>query len=319
MDERSGFSRGQVFGFTMAEIFLLILFCLLLILTHQIFRDEEKIEVYEFERAKLERVLLSLNQDKDSLYLVLKSFHEQIRHEEERLKDDMLRYDDLRRVMLSLGPDYAAASSDTERMKILREKLVLANAFYESGIPPNVTKDELRGMYEVTKNPQKMALMESAKAQASIKSLEGKVKQCEKEGAFARKELEACTKTQGKGVDLPPCWISSEGDPVYLYSVTLYDNSFKVRKLYRDKDLGESRYPDVIRSIPEGVFDRELPVETFKETFSKLTAAGLSDKGDQCRFWVNVCDRVSESKSTYKRRRSDVWGLFTSRLSACRD
>ena len=54
----SEYRRGQIFGFTIAETLLLILFSLLLVLSIGLYDKDEKIESYESDREKISQILI---------------------------------------------------------------------------------------------------------------------------------------------------------------------------------------------------------------------------------------------------------------------
>jgi len=309
MSANNDYRRGQVFGFTMAEIMLLLLFCLLLILTHKILTEEKRINDYEFDRSRLERVLVSLDKDKNSLYLVLKDFKDQIKKEEKTLAEDSLNYQELRKIMLFLGKDYASNKSEKERLNIVKEKILKSSIMEEAGIGIDRKPAELEAAMKLFDRTSKMSgSLESqlAKSEAEKQKTDKELAQSINQNKFLQKELEKFT---GKGQGLPPCWADKNGVPKYLYSIAIHDDSLRVSKLFSDDDLNNIPHSEVIKGI---ALENGMPMssELFIKTFDPLKTKS-SNVGMACEYWVKVCDNVSETrKSLYKQRMGEVWRSF---------
>jgi hypothetical protein len=314
MSSSSEYRRGQIFGFTMAEIMLLLLFCLLLILTHKILNEKKKIDDYEFDRSKLERVLQSLDKDKNSLYVVLREFKEQIKKEEAALKDDSVKYNDLRKLFITLGSEYSKSSSDSDKIKIIKEKILKAGVMEEGGIPSSVNPDDLASAYkliESLKSSSDSAEKKLLDIQKNLASTSNQLDQSLNQNKFLQKELE---KYAGKGLGLPPCWVDKSGNPNYLYHVSIFDDSLKVSKIYTSDDLTKIQHADLINSVS---FKSDLKISPaeFYNLFNPIKLAANKGAG-ACEYWVKVCDKVSEnSKSLYKQRMGEVWRVFHPRSS----
>lgn len=309
MSANNDYRRGQIFGFTMAEIMLLLLFCLLLILTHKILTEEKKIDDYEFDRSRLERVLASLDKDKNTFYVVLKDFKDQIKKEEKTLAEDSLKYHELRKIMLLLGRDYASNKSETERINIVKEKLLKSSILEEAGISVDRKPAELEAamkMFDRTTKSNDSIESQLAKAESDKLKSDKELAQSINQNKFLQKELEKFT---GKGQGLPPCWADKDGVPKYLYSIVIYDDSLRVSRIFSDDDLASIPHSEVIKGI---VFENGISMspELFMKTFDPLRTKS-SRVGMSCEYWVKVCDNVSETrKSLYKQRMGEVWRSF---------
>jgi type II secretory pathway component PulJ len=309
MSSNNDYRRGQIFGFTMAEIMLLLLFCLLLILTHKILNEEKKIDDYEFDRTRLERVLVSLEKDKNSFYVVLKDFKDQIKREEKTLAEDSLQYQELRKIMVLLGRDYASSKSENERLKVVKEKLLKSSLLEEAGVSSNRDPAELSAalkLFDKIKNANDSVESQLVKSESDNAKKDKELAQSINQNKFLQKELEKFT---GKGQGLPPCWTDKDGVPKYLYSIAIFDDSLKVSKIYAESDLTSIPHAEVVRSIS---FENgaTMSPEIFLKTFDPLKSKSLKS-GMSCEYWVKVCDNVSEThKSLYKQRMGEIWRSF---------
>jgi hypothetical protein len=303
------YRRGQIFGFTMAEIMLLILFCLLLILSHKIFNEKKKVDDYEFDRLKLEKVLQSLDKDKDTLYVVLREFREQIKKEEAELKDDRVKYNELRKLLITLGSDYAKTTSEADKISIIKEKILKAGVMEDGGIPSSVKPDDLASAYKIIESMKSSAgsvEKQLIDAQKNIAVKSNQLDQSINQNKFLQKELE---KYAGKGLGLPPCWADKSGNPNFLYQISIFDDSMKVSKIYNSDDLKQIQHSELIDSISFKSDTKISPAE-FYTIFNPIKSASNKGAG-ACEYWVKVCDKVSEnSKSIYKQRMGEVWRVF---------
>ena len=138
----NSYRRGQIFGFTVAEILTLLLFILLLALAARIINidkdKEEALDIADVTRKEyktfIENVYTKIAPDSE-VKIIRESFRKAIEEEQDKLKQDQLRFKELERILLAAGDDFFdEANTDQEKIEKMREALNLSGSLLDSGI-----------------------------------------------------------------------------------------------------------------------------------------------------------------------------------------
>ena len=296
------FRRGLVLGLSLAEIFLILLFIILIsafgLLT---FAEEEKKNIIESnekllkDNSDLEDTLKSMekilgkNITPDEFTLLVKKLNkqDQLEKQNEELLLNLKEAEDKLDILEDLRKIIKDIQIKPENLKkIINEKKDLAEAINE--------KELLK---------------------IEIKKLEKKID----------KQDQVITEYSKKGDD-PPCWFynikdETESDGirqkhVKIFDVKIRDQSFEVR--IHDKKTEEKNEVDLgnINSLPklkESDLNRELTTNEFRKIFNPFLYAGKNKKIQpyKCKFMVDVYDDISKNnKKGYKRNLSTVERVF---------
>lgn len=132
--------------------------------------------------------------------------------------------------------------------------------------------------------------------------------ECKKTLEGVNTKLKYCKRA---GLDVPPCWLTQEGRPQYLFEVTLLpENKVVINKAWpEERQQQVDRIPsiDVLKPlfgepIPMGRF---LPIEERIFQYSKT-----ADEGQACRYFVRLRNRIPDSDSAVKARHQIEHGFY---------
>ena len=117
---------------------------------------------------------------------------------------------------------------------------------------------------------------------------------------------------RGSGIDPPPCWLDSEGNPEYIFRIELTDRGmrvFKIAPAHRaESDPEATRYAAVIEDGREYAPAEFLRVTQpfYAEGVSRAEAFGAMG----CRFWIRPVDGTGDRKEVFQERQRDLWRRF---------
>ena len=287
------YRRGLVLGLSLAELFLILIFLLLLVAISVVqFLEEDKEEFLDQIR--------SLKEENEKL-------HEQVKFvegEKEKL------YDHLTRIYKDLGYEITEEFGDfTETIKDENERLTQENKKLQDTL---FIKDK-----ELADRQQELN-----EADRENKELYAELEQKGFELLATKAELEQKTKNEKLG-DNPPCWFTwstdSDGERrrkhEKIFDVLIRDDTFKVRRhdnsqITKNINTGKE---NVLLYVDKANLNRDLKIESFVPIFSKIRKAGeLKNIQDyDCRFMVDVYDQTSQNnKDGYKHNLSIVESVF---------
>jgi hypothetical protein len=305
LEQKAAYRKGLVLGFTMAEITLMLLFCLLLASTllvdikaKQAVRTRQKLKVAQQKLKDNKRDLVLVEQFKarfgeqgkiDDLFTELRLVKESntaLKEEIESNKRQQAEFAVLREYIEDSkveGKDPKAIIQEVERDKALADRVKAAMA--SAKLTPE--------------SPDKVeAIMRAGLAQSADVT---KCKETEIEKERLGGQLKNAQRTlerfgQGKGTEKPACWADPKtGKPEYIFRVELTSGGL----IIHDQKL-PNRVDDQARLPIGGVtFDGELPPEMFKAQTAGLAAWS---KERDCRFFVMVKDlTLPTEKDAYKK------------------
>jgi len=266
------YRRGQILGFTMAEIMLVLLFLLLLILGSRVKQLVTQLDTYiqpegnQHEALRLmEDTVVDLqaaglmDEDQDELWLSRK-----LTLVADRILQDQRNWSQsVEEAIEKLGDDLRA-----ERMRNRELQDVL----------DNLRED----------NPDKLAGAEM------LASLE--------ENNLSFEEAKVCLKSCGGGPEA--CWGESLRSPDYIYNVAIYDDFVRVEPdmMSVEKNFASWRSLPVAARVENA---QSLSIPDFRARFGRLLE---HSRDNDCVFQVRLYDADTSSKEIYKDRRRLVEG-----------
>jgi len=313
-DESSHYRRGQVFGFTIAEILTLLLFVLLLALMTKIVNiNKEKakaLDKADITQKSYDTLIKNLYKDigKKDVFII----KEELIKQQNQLKEDKLRFKELERILLASGEEIFEAKNDGEKIKKMREALSLGGAMNEAGFNKDTSVEEI----ETLANLQK-ALNDPKNEDKPL--LELLQKELEKQ-KIVDKNKTAYTDARIKNLAggdnaLVPCWVDSgeydlarRGMPISLYTFHVEKNGFRVEKAY--ETLHDKMYSEIVRAHEVHVGNvyqySADSYRSFKKDFSALKPEEmLKAVGIECVFSIKPYDDdPNVSKARYK---NSIW------------
>lgn len=266
LDQKKAYRRGLLLGFTMAEVIIMVLFCLLLA---SAFKFEEKLNELATANSKLAELSKVLNAkygedgEIDDIFTELRM----VRKENAELKQ-------------RAADNESALSEVKANAELLREiKASLQSAAVTQANAAEVAAIVKAGL---------------AKGDKAIQCERDAIEKNRLEGQLA--SAQATLTRLGKGTEMPACWANPKtGRPEYIFSVDLTSTGLVIH----DEKL-QHRQPDqALLPLGEIGFDTEVSPDAFRMQTSALWSWS---KEHQCRFFVMVRDKTQPTeKDTYKR------------------
>lgn len=269
------YRRGILLGLTMAEIIILIVF--LLLLAFGVLLDREK-------KANASREDLFGN--KDIVERIVKVFSTQ----PPDMEEDVVRAIETLPFVISLIKEKHLAKKD----EILQDTLARAIEMLE------IEKDMAEGNGDIPIEQQLLF------AQEKIKALEDDAKNL----IDQKKSLISQIKSNGRGVDMPPCWPDAKGRATeYLFDIDLTNSGivmFDASPPHRQTE--KDRLPmDHIQ------YGKPRSISQFKSETQPIFAWS---KKKECRFYVFIKDKTGTTeKALFKKLLVAVEGSFYKKLS----
>ena len=277
------YQRGQVLGFTMAEIMLVLIFLLLLLLGTKIQKTQDKLNaaysadspeykvaVQVKETLKELKTIGVIPEDKDLLWLteiLILSAEEVIKAP----KNDTDIIQNLEDEILSLKTELALQKTINKQSGVstLKEKI-----------------EQLTSQLKKEQQKQKINLSNAATGKFFTGILEDQ--------DISSAEAKQCLLTCGGGPKA--CWGESLENPDFIYNIALYDEHIYVtsdKKSINKNNTDWMSLPDSAR-VEQGI---KLSNQQFNTNFSILYQHAQSN---DCVFQVRLFDYKTSSKEIYK-------------------
>jgi len=317
-EESSHYRRGQVFGFTIAEILTLLLFVLLLALMTKIIKSDKKkeealnkLDITEKQYAIVIEQMYKENASDGEIFII----KEELVKEQEKLKKDHLRFKQLERILLASGEEIFKAKDDKEKIKKMREALTLGGTMIEAGFDEDTSDEDIKTLATL----QKQLNDPKNKDKSMNQLLQKQLDQCKFENKNKALFTEVCSnqvkKLAGGNNALIPCWVDSgesdpnhRGMPISLYTFHVEKNGFRVEKAY--ETLHDKMYSEIVRAHEVHVGNvyqySADSYRSFKKDFSALKPEEmLKAVGTECVFSIKPFDDdPNVSKARYK---NSIW------------
>lgn len=288
------YRRGLVLGLTLAEIFLLLLFLLLLVSAY--FVDEERNRFEKASQAYQDLFPDTLSPSDRALRLA------QLQGAKETLDHLGLPIDDpteLRTRLVSL----------TEKEALLAEYRLVCGKLDE------IQKLLSRELFNADDSAaDAMASCASALEAREDPNAPMTLPAANMTIARLRRQIDALSTTVDElssgslGADYPSCWFTNEinGRTFYLYNVTIRDNGMVV--VPGDPREGQDIQPALRANGPEPQFNQLLSRGQFNDSTRGMFEWSVREK---CHIFVRLIDGTSETnKNGYKTMRRTVEGRF---------
>ena len=282
-DQIDQYQRGQVLGFTMAEIVLILLFLLLIILGMRINKQAEALQK-SFTEGTPEH-----------------SAAEIIKEAAQDLTNQGVLPENKDMVWLTetlvLNANQALSGMDPEEIDTKRELAKLRKEHSD------LRKDFAAITEELAESSLEKERLEAEIARAKSKSQTGsELTEILESNNLSVGEAKSCLLTCGGGPKA--CWGESLSNPDFIYNVALFEDSVWVSP---DLESIENNQDDWL-SLPTQariLQPQMLSRNTFKKSFSRLLEHA---KENDCVFQARLVDFATSNKETYKSQKQLVDG-----------
>ena len=268
------YKRGQVLGFTMAEIMLVLLFLLLILLGDQI-SDLEK---------ELQQSLPPSSPEASAVVLIRETLE----------------------TLQSTG-----VSSPEEDVLSLTEKLTLSALETIQNFPAEETVTRLESQREKLEEENKKLKQENEELLAQVEEspeerkrlLEAKdLQRMAKLGGLGHESAMMCLEGCGGGDGPEACWGEGINNPDYIYSVAMFDDRYYVVPDSQNIKINQSSW-DELADNAKVENSAMLSNADFVKIFRRLRTYADSE---ECVFHVRLFDYATSTKEIYKSQESIV-------------
>jgi hypothetical protein len=296
------YRRGLVLGLSLAEVFLILIFLLLLTSIGIATIQEKKKKDLSIEN----KVLILENEKLNSIKDELSSIEEYI--------GDSIEPTKLTELIKKSAANKKASKDNVvlkDKLKSLNEKLdqlkVIEKAIEKAGLKGNERKIENLLDKVLKEESYEKELTKAKKIIASLDQEKNKL----------NKTIESLGKEKG---DIPPCWFYYDKKDKLERHLKIFD--FKLSDDYiiaaknnhawlgtRKRDFGRIK---VTNLIPNNYFGIKLTYSEFDRLFNRYEKIGNGKeiRSYQCRFMANVYDATSRDKVFWKNNLARVESFF---------
>jgi len=330
------YRRGLVLGLSLAELFLILLFLLLLVSMGLTAFIQEELDAAN----KRNEALVSQNQElTDSLTEIQKILGGEITVVEfTRLVKDVAARQKLIRQNEELVDQLAKANAELKTLSAVSEVLK------KYDIQPDTLTELIEEKEDLAESLAKNAALREiiAEQELKIKEVNQELAQAEMEAELAQSLLKEAKKQlsekQEKIIEIskmldavtdkgrnPPCWfrlVDDKSEPgakrqrdVKIFDVKIEDDGFVVIKHNNDKTPEPIEFGNMsnLPPYPNDSFKKKLSQKQFSNIFEEFYRAGESNKIQpyKCMFTVDVYDRTSATNKTgYKQSLNTIEQMF---------
>lgn len=297
-EQNKAYRKGVILGLTMAEITILIIFCLLIASALIVEEKESKIEILTAKNIELTQVKDALDQLRaqavnpnkiDDLFQELKRMQEQAAKGEkaqiqlDKITKENIQLQKIKEIVdqkISQGITFEDASRDlaADAQYAKDIKNALKDTPFQDNTPQALS-DALKASGDLAK-----AIAGKSEATIEAERLKGQL-------ANARKQLERV----GKGTEMPACWADPKtGKPEYIFKIDLTSNGLIIHNQQLSNRVEEQK----LLPLNTIIFDQEIGQNAFR-----LQTAALAQWSIQhgCRFFVIAKDSTQgDEKDIYK-------------------
>lgn len=283
-DQNKSYRRGLVLGLTMAEIAILIIFCLLLASAFLMQEKEHRAEQLRVKNQELEQVQEMVERIRERNGNPEK--FDELFQELKRVAEQAIKVEDIQAELDKLKEETKDLAADAAYAKEVRASL----------------KDT---PYQ---DKPAAAVADALKATGDAGELAAEKKEAELESERLKGQLADAKKTlakYGKGGELRACWADADtGKTEYIFSIQLTSGGLIIH------DRGLPKWAEQQARLPlSGItFDKVLSPGQFLAQTNPLFRWG---EERECRFVVIAYDRTGkEEKITYKNMLRTLEGHF---------
>jgi len=282
------YRKGVVLGLSLAEIFIILVFLLLLTLIGlgELWREaEEKIVTIEGLNDNLENTNSKLERENVSQ-----------QQEINELKDNLSEAQDNKNF-------YDRIIGDEDPAKLIEQKNVVIKKLVDT----------------INKYEARLASIED-KFSDNIDKLQKQLEQLKKVLQEKEKQLTYIAQTQehGKGQD-SPCWYKldkKDGQwrekPLYIFNIRIYDNHLFVKDIPAPNKFYALQKKSL--NFDRTKLDKNISFNSFLRAFEPLKKSGHSGKvrDRRCTFYVGLWNETTNDEAYRKSKEDIVEGVFIS-------
>lgn len=274
IEQNRAYRRGLVLGLTMAEIAILIIFCLLIASAFLMDEKQKKIETLIVQNSNLVQVQKMIDHIRENGGDPEK--FDELFQELKLVQDQAAKTEQVQAELNKLKEDTKELVKDAEYAKQIKESLK-DTPFQEKS--PKALSEALRASGDLAK-----AAMDKKEAELEAERLKGQL-------ANIQQKLERL----GKGTEMPACWADPKtGKVEYIFRVDLTSSGLIVH----DLKLPHRAEEQALLPLNVIEFDQELSKGKFSAQTEPLTQWS---KNHGCRFFVIARDRTeAQEKDVYK-------------------
>ncbi len=273
--ENTAYRKGVILGLTMAEIMILVIFLLLLAFATILNKEQEKT-----------KELLALA-SKNNKY-VERILKVTLGHSPDITEELVRAIENLPKVIQLVKKNNLIEGDHEEIANVILRGVDRLR--YEKKLK------EVNGDIPIEER-LKQAVQKQVRLESEVSNLTGQNKRLIKQ-----------IKDSGKGVDYPPCWVSSKGKPEYIYNTYLTSDGI----IIRDNNLPNRINDKENLPVSKIVYNKPLGTLAFLQQTSSLLKWS---KNHDCRFFVRVYDKTdANDKKLYKDLLEAVEGSFYKNL-----
>ncbi|QLZ68965.1 hypothetical protein FOLKNPGA_01745 [Legionella sp. PC1000] len=298
LDQNRAYRKGLILGFTMAEISILIIFCLLLATSFLIQRKDQQIAKYVEENKQLtevKKILKNLNRNSmnqkkfDDFFQELKRLDEktqnieQLQQQLKKSREDTKLVHKITQILSSENTTNESIEKTISRIAKEAEftkqlKNAIKNTTLQESSPQIIAK------ILNTTGDIKKETAEKIEAITEVERLKGQL-------ANAQNKLERL----GKGTEMPACWADPKnGKPEYIFKVDLTSNGLVIH----NQNLPNRVADQNLLPLNTIQFDQILSQNNFLTQTFPIYQWSIKHN---CRFFVIVNDSTeSNQKNAYK-------------------
>jgi len=283
--ENALYRRGVVLGLTMAEVVILIIFCLLLLLSNIVGKKNKEINDLKNELQKQEEQFEILEDNPHLASNVLKLY--------KALETDS--FEDSFKELILLKENVSSMEAE---LKHLQEKTAemreFEDVFQEHGMSADEVVEILAAVQDVKETspgllPNYNAIRDIPHKIAQLKA---EVTTKHNRMAYLQNKLERV----GKGTEKPACWATPSGKSEYIFDMSLTSDGI----IIHDNQLPHRSVEQKELPLNSVDFGEELTYRSFKNSTQALYEWSNQN---ECRFFAKVFDRTKQDeKSIYKKR-----------------
>ena len=283
--ENALYRRGIVLGLTMAEVVILITFCLLLLLANIVGKKNDKIKDLNANIHQKEEQLKLLDENQNlaenmqRLYAVL----------------DKESFDDTFKELILIQEKNKTLVAEMGRLQEkVKDLNVFENELRHNGLSVDEAVKIVRSVQEIKKIDPDFLPDQNAFRELSdkIARLETEITTKHNRMVYLQNKLQLV----GNGTEKPACWATPSGKSEYIFEMALTSNGI----IIHNNELSHRAVEQAELPMGSLVFEKELTDRSF--TVDTQSLYDWSNK-NECRFFVKIFDQTKQNeKSIYKKR-----------------
>ena len=136
---------------------------------------------------------------------------------------------------------------------------------------------------------------------ADSKTLESNLQTCLASNAFYKRRA---------GLDNPPCWLTKNNKPGYIFNVTLLpDDKLIVERGWPEEFASKAAELAPVQELQD-VFGKEIPVSQFLPVVQKMRQIGDQTKPEACRHFVRLRNTIPDRPTADRTRIQIEQGFY---------